>query len=274
MIERYLESLTKVRNLSQNSVRAYRQDLTDFARWASVRGLRWSNVTKEDAASWEMAMHDKGEKPATICRRVSALRSFYRWMVGQGWLQNNPIQYVQSPKKGETLPRVIDLEAISRFLANPSRTRSGAMMQAMVALMTATGIRLQEALDLRREDFDRKERSIRIKGKGNKERKVYYSQTTAIYLSAYAGKRKGYIFEVRDQREVRRMMSETLGAYSGRVHPHMLRHTFATAMLNNGCDIKSLSQILGHESVKTTERYARVAQANLAEAMRSKSPLN
>lgn len=252
MKKEFLEYLRTNKGYSENTTKAYDKDITAFANWATqnLDTPRWSTIKQEDIENYVSSMHRNGYAAETVIRRVSSLRTFYKWLQYQQKLEVNPARYVSTPKRQETLPETVTTENIKQALRNPKLTLT---TKVMIAMMSETGIRVQEMLDLNGEDVDKTNRTLRIHGKGNRERLVYYGQQTANLLTLWMPQEvKGKLFWV-DQRDVRSQLYEAM-----RTHPHALRHTFATAMVNNGASLQAIQQQLGHKSVKTTERYARM----------------
>lgn len=264
MITQFLNYISSVKGYSDNTVVAYGKDLRAFARYALDIDpkMSWSKVTKGFVQAYVIQLHDDGKENTTITRKIASIRSFYDYLKTQGHLQENPARFVQCPKRANKLPNLIETEAI-RDVLNDSQT--SLKTRCMIALMAETGIRLQEMLDLETKDFMASNRSIRINGKGSKQRTVYYGEWSKYYLNKYVGRRQGRLFDD-DQRSVRYEVYESLRKHTeGRqLSPHAIRHTFATTMLQNGADIKSIQALLGHESVKTTEIYAQVAGRQVA----------
>lgn len=264
MITEFLNYLSAIKGYSDNTVVAYGKDLRDFVAYVREvdEKVTWRSVTQGLIQSYVVSLHDRNLENTTIKRRVAAIRSLYDYFKTQGYIQSNPARYVQTPKKVKKLPNVISQGAIKEALtsnATPLKTK------CMIALMAETGIRLQEMLDLETKDFQAASHSIRILGKGGKERTVYYGEWSRNLLNQYVGHRRGRLFDD-EQREVRHDVYECLRKYTQarQLSPHALRHTFATVMLQNGADIKSIQSLLGHESVKTTEIYAQVAGPQVA----------
>lgn len=264
MITEFQNYISSVKGYSDNTVVAYGKDLRDFAGY--VREIddkvTWRMVTQGLIQSYVVSLHERGLENTTIKRRVAAIRSLYDYFKTQGYMTVNPARFVQTPKRIKKLPNTISQGAIKDALtasSTPLKTK------CMIALMVETGIRLQEMLDLETKDFMASTRSIRILGKGGKERTVYYGEWSRNLLNQYVGRRKGRLFDD-EQREVRREVYECLSKFTQarQLSPHAIRHTFATTMLQNGADIKSIQALLGHESVKTTEIYAQVAGPQVA----------
>lgn len=259
MIQYFQYYIAHTKGYSDNTVIAYGKDLHAFAAWAKSMNpsATWSTVTQTMIQDYVMFLHGEGKENSTICRKVSAIRSLYNYFRVLGLVKSNPAQFVSSPKKAKLVPHTVEVEAIKKAIGS---THVSLKTKTMLALMMETGIRLQEMLDLQTSDFIKKDREIIIRGKGAKERKVYYGEVSARLLNAYQGTKQGRLFND-EQREVRHAIYEALRPYSQakQVSPHAIRHTFATTMLNNGAQLTTLQAILGHESVKTTENYAKVA---------------
>lgn len=257
MIETFLSHLSTIKGYSDNTVRAYELDLRSFAKYAKNVDSRmtWGKVTKGFIESWIYTMHDEDYNNATICRRISSLRSYYKWAISQGLTNENPARYISSPKIGDRLPNTIDTQAIKNALY-----KSGAELATKAIIGTAfeTGLRLQEILDLRWEQVNTANNTIRVTGKGNKQRIVLMGIATAMLLDRLHMQNGSKLFGGLEQREARAKVYAALKPYSNdtQLSPHAIRHTFATEMLNNGASIKAISELLGHESVKTTEIYA------------------
>lgn len=273
MITQFLTFLQKNKNYSANTLRAYEKDLRGCAAWMreNLPGARWSTIAHNDIDAWVAALVDDGLAPASVSRHVSSLRSFYNYLLGRGLVTSNPARFTSSPKVPRRLPYLVELSAINNALGSNSVSLT---TKVQIALFAETGIRLQECLDLTTADIDRTARSLRIAGKGAKQRTVFYGNTTDrlfdLFIPAdYVGR----LF-VQTQREVRFYIYNALRPYSkaSQLSPHALRHTYACEMLNNGADIKVLSTLLGHESVQTTEIYAQVCDLRRAATYQSCAP--
>lgn len=253
MITTFCNYLTYNRGLSENTVKAYREGLRDFATWANDNhpGTRWSTVTKNQIDEYVTSLVNEDYKPASIKQHICALRTFYKTCMAMGQMSDNPARYVSTPKIGDALPKVIDKEDIKATLDDPT---VDAQAKAAIAIIYETGLRLQELLDLRANDIHRDTQSITVHGKGKKERTVYYSDLTKNYGRAWRG-------EQHTQRGVRHLVYAALRKHSNapQLSPHALRHTYASQLLNNGMPITAISKLLGHEHLETTEIYAKLA---------------
>ena len=253
MIQNFTNYLAINRGLSQNTVKAYGEALRDFASFVNDRhaGTSWRGVTKQMIDEYVVLMVGEEFAPATIKQHISALRTFFKTCMAMGGDIQNPARFVSTPKLSEQLPKTIETEAIRKALESEA---TPAQAKAAIAIIYETGIRLQELLDLRPQDVDGATQSIRIHGKGNKERTVYYGELTKKYGRCWHGQQH-------TQRGVRHLVYEALRPYSkaDQLSPHALRHTFASQLLNNGMSITAISKLLGHEHLETTEIYAKLS---------------
>lgn len=259
MITTFQNYLLHNRGLSTATVESYGQNLHTFARWINIHytGTRWSTITKAMIDDYVEYLVVNKYKPASIKQAISTLRTFYKTALAMGAQIDNPARYVSTPKLGEHLPKTIEKEAIKKALESPYTNKTA---KAVIAIVFETGIRLQELLDLRPGDVNRESRSITIKGKGNKERVVYYGELTHQYGAA--------IFQRSwNQREIRRLVFDALKPYStaGQLSPHAIRHTYASMLIDNGMSIDGIRKLLGHEHTATTEIYAQMSNQKARE---------
>lgn len=257
MIQEYINYLQHNKGYSVQTCTEYRKDLEKFVKWlrGSTQIERWGMVTKDVIDSWVRDMSVNDMAPCTIKRRVSALRGLYQYAWVKGLCTDNPAKYVSTPKKGHRLPKTADVDKLWQAIRNVG---TDGETKLALAIMAETGVRLGELLYMRVNDVNLGERSIVVRGKGNKERKVYYGDMTAELIGRCVVIGGGLLISS-SARELRYKVHAATGA-----SPHNIRHTWATVMLNNGCPLDSISKLMGHASVKTTEIYAEVATATLA----------
>lgn len=259
MIKTFANYLTKNRGLSQNTVDGYVKALHSFVVYikTSHPNVRWSGVTKQMIDEYVLEMIDSDYKPASIKQHVSALRTFYKTLMAMGYEINNPARYVSTPRLGDKMPKVIETEAITRALNDPCNNETA---KAVIAIIFETGIRLQELLDMKPCDVNPKTQSIKIHGKGNKERTVYYGELTKKYGCKFHGSEH-------NQREIRRLVYDALKPHSKapQLSPHAIRHTYASQLINNGMSMEAISKLLGHEHLETTEIYAKMSNSTARE---------
>lgn len=255
MIQTFCNYLTYNRGLSRNTISSYAESLHSFARFINMNyhGTRWSCVTKHMIDEYVTTLCEMRYKQTTIKLHISALRTFYKTCMAMGTLDVNPARYVSTPRLGERLPKVIETQAIKRALEDPTTTPTA---RAVIAIVFETGMRMCELQKLQREDIDSVNRCIRVHGKGNKERIVYYGELTCQHGRYW---RAG----VYSDREVRRQVFNALKPHSKapQLSPHAIRHTFASQLINNGMTMEAIRKLLGHEHLATTEIYAQMSNA-------------
>lgn len=258
MIKEYLTYIETVRGLSANTIEGYRKDLREFVRYAADRGLRWSTLQERDVDGWLSEQAQAGISPRTRNRRLSALRGLLNWAHHKGMLTQNAARFCQQAKKPDSLPKPTDLSAIDRYLGERQPGTAANIAALQIALMVESGLRISEAIMLTMEDIDTTRKSIRVRGKGNKDRYTFYGARVERELMPLMGG-KGRLFPAWSTQFYRSNIEDQLRPFTGAITPHQLRHTFATSQLNAGMPISTLSMMLGHKSVETTQVYTRVA---------------
>lgn len=264
IIVEYQKYLVLNRGLAESTAMEYVKDLREIQKWmvSQAKIERWSDVTKENIDDYVADMSQQGQKPATISRRVSTLRGFYQFAWIKGLTKENPAKYVSTPKVGETMPKTLKPAEIKAAISD---TRIDATTRVMITILAETGIRISELRAIRWWDVNQQERTITIHGKGNKERRVYYGNGTAEIFQHVNVPGSTQLFTM-DDRDARSRIYWALRNHTNaeRCSSHVLRHTYATEMLNAGANIKAISQLMGHASVTTTERYAKAAGVMVA----------
>lgn len=260
MITTFINYQSQVRGLSPRTCEEYQKNLGYFVSWARPRGYRWSTIWKGAIDAYTAEMKANGLEASTIKVRISTLRTFYDWLVHEGKLEVNPVKYAQTPKMRETLPTEADPQLVDAWLAKPATTSDEKLTHMVASIIIETGLRISEVLNLKRSDFQKC--GILVRGKGGRERIVFYGQRTIDSLRAYAPAGNA-IFPDVTQEQARWAMYRTLGREVKNVHPHQLRHTFAMESLNNGMALNEVGQLLGHKYLTTTQIYARAATGTL-----------
>lgn len=266
MITSFSLYLLNNRGLSQATVDSYCDALRCFAQFINntFSGLRWTTVQKNHIDQYVVWMVAKGYSAASVKQHISALRTFFKTCMALGKMSENPARYVSTPKLSLQLPKIIEVSAIKAALQSATVS---AQAKAAIAIIFETGVRLQELLDMRPGDINSAEGSITVRGKGRKERTVYYGELCRKYGRCWHGAEH-------NQREVRRMVFNALRPYSKaeQLSPHALRHTFASQLLNNGMSIEAISHLLGHEHVETTEIYAQLSNKTVSNMYQQFAP--
>lgn len=277
-IENFLEYLDVIKKHSEHTIINYQNDLIDFLEFNDNKIL---NIDKDIVNKYMQYLYDKNVSRSTISRRLSSLRSFYNYMYNNGYVDKNYFAMIKNPKKEKNLPKFVkDIDIDKMFMIPNTRNPLGQRNLLIIRMLYATGVRVSELINISIKDIDIKERTIRILGKGSKERIVVFGNNTKEILELYLnnGRYKlsngnnDYLFLNKDgnkisDRYVRKIIDDIIFKASITMHvsPHMLRHTFATDMLNNGADLVSVKDLLGHESLNTTSIYTHVSDDKIRE---------
>lgn len=264
MIQEFLNYAQSNKGLAARTVSEYKKDLAVFVGWAKPQALRWSTISKQHIEAYVAAEARRGMQPETIKKRITAVRQLYQYAIHQGLTSENPAKYVETPKRRASLPQTATLSEIDCWLNQQPKNGEERAAQAIAALIVETGLRLSEVTNLRRADFTGEHR-IRVRGKGGKERIVIYGERTKRHFLTWVQRTHQMPCDL-GERFIRRIIWQYGGRYVEGLHPHMLRHTFATEMLNHGVDLKTLAVLMGHESTNTTEIYTHLSTATLERA--------
>ena len=276
-IVKYLEYLDKELNFSKNTIDSYRKDLADFFCFVNRQGIDYLSINRYDVRAYLKYLDELKLKNSTIARRISAIRSFYNYLLSMGIISNNIFNSIRNPKLEKRLPNYLSYEELGDILDSIDISApTGIRNRLLIEMFYATGCRVSELINIKMSDINFTNKSIRIMGKGSKERIVYYGDYAQIYLNMYLetefNKDSKYLFlndkkdamSVQDVEVIIRYIVKDL-ALKTHVTPHTLRHTFATHLLNNGADIKSVQELLGHASLNTTGIYTHVSNERLKE---------
>jgi integrase/recombinase XerD len=259
--------------LAPRTVEAYRRDLAAFAAWL---GASPAHATPLELAAYVAQLRADGLAPTTIARRVAALRSFYRHQVLLGARPDNPAAELDLPRRRRALPRTLSPGEAERLIEAAAGTTPRLLRdRALVELLYGAGLRVSEAVGLERASVDLEKRLVRCIGKGSKERVVPIGREAAEAIRRYLARGRPYL-DKRHRPElflnakgggltragaflILRRLAATAGLEPGRVHPHLLRHSFATHLLEGGADLRSVQEMLGHADLATTELYTHVS---------------
>ena len=273
MIDKFLDYLKFERNRSELTVKNYRDDLRSFEKF--FRDLKnpvsWESLDSDVVRNWMERMMDEGNNAASINRRLSALRSFYRFALSRKLVDKDPVHGITGPKKGKPLPQFLKEKEMDRLLERECWTRSFEDVRDRAIIMTfyETGIRLSELTGLDDKMVDFAEYQLKVTGKRNKQRIIPFGEELCTTLRDYTecrDRKVGRLSEAlfvtdEGQRMSASLVRERVKRSLSKVctlkkrSPHVLRHTFATAMLNHKAGIESVKKLLGHESLSTTEIY-------------------
>jgi integrase/recombinase XerD len=277
-LERYLEVLAVERGLAANTVEAYRRDLEGLARALGRRDRELVEATAQDLASYLRQLRRRGLSPRTQARALVALRRFYAFLVQEGERDDNPAVHLQAPRRFRTLPRVLGEEEVASLLAAPDvATPIGARDRAMIELLYASGLRVAELVSLALPQLHLDGGFLIAYGKGAKERIVPVGDRAQAWVGRYlrevrpqlARGRHEAVFVARHGRGMTRQgFWKLLRAYGRQVgiesvSPHMLRHSFATHLLEHGADLRAVQLMLGHADISTTQIYTHIHEHRL-----------
>jgi len=290
IFNKYISYLEVERNVSPYTVRNYTTDLSDFFQFLKGKGIGLlEEIDRHVLRDYLSYLVGRGIVKASIARKLSAIRSFYRYLVREGILKTNPVEKVSSPKLDKRLPSFLTLDEVERLLNAPDlATPQGQRDRALLELLYASGLRVSELvnLDLNQINLDTSE--IRVWGKGSKERMALMGKPATEALRNYlsqgrpkllGGKKTNAIFLNRyGQRLPERRVQRILVDYAAkagiekRVHPHILRHTFATHLLDGGADLRVVQELLGHARLSSTQIYTHVTKSQARKVYLSAHP--
>ena len=277
-IERFLDFLSLERGLARNSLAAYRRDLLEHADYLLQECVKSEpdTVDESDLIRYVTMLHHRKAATATICRKLTCVKQFYRYLVSERLLRVDPGANVQIPQMVKTLPSTLTLDEVERLLSavDISELR-GLRDRAMLELLYASGLRVSELVNLQRSDVNLTYQYVRCIGKGNKERIVPLGRTAAEWLQRYYHARDDdalCCFPGRGKQPISRMAFwstiQRLATRAGiqkAISPHTLRHSFATHLLERGADLRAIQEMLGHSSITTTQVYTHVSSDHLRE---------
>lgn len=272
VINDFISYISK-KNYSINTYTSYINDLYYFYIFIK-KDLK--KVTFEDVKDYLEHLNLKKEKPSSIRRKISSLKSFYKFLYKNNYMDKKdyPLTKVAYPKMEKKLPKFIYYNDLLEIINESTKDKDGVRDRLIIEMLYATGVRVSELINIKINDIDFNNRRIIVLGKGNKERIVYYGEyaeeVLKEYMKTHERKNHNYLFvnskggQLTD-RGVRYIIDNIMSKLSVKTHvtPHVLRHTFATDMLNNGCDIKVVQELLGHSSLKATEIYTHVTNEHL-----------
>ena len=280
LIETFLDSLWLEKNLSQNTLESYKNDLNKFRNFLEKNN---KSVLKADhflILSFLSFLLDKGFSSKTVSRNISSLKSFFKYLISVEHIKINPMLNIDAPKSGLFLPTTLTVEETQQILDAPNELRPIEMRdKAMLYTLYATGMRISELISLNMHNVDLTRGSVQVIGKGGKERLIPLTNDAIAMIKKYLSNARDKLSKGKDHNNIfvsthgkqisRHSFWHRNKAYLKKVdvkkevHPHTLRHAFATHMLNNGADLRSVQLLLGHSDLATTQIYTHVAQAEV-----------
>lgn len=277
-IDRFLDAIWMERGLGENTLAAYRNDLSRFARWQAGRGGSLLATSPGDLHTY---LASQGMQSArSTARRLSSLRRFFQYLSREAYIRHDPTLNIESPRLGRSLPRSLTEEEVERLLDAPDpSSRTGLRDRAMLEVLYATGLRVTELVSLRLDQLNVRQGVLRVVGKGNKERLVPLGEVALDWLEKYMREARADFFKGQPDATLfpsnrgcmmtRQTFWHAIKRYAVKaginkaLSPHVLRHAFATHLLNHGADLRVVQMLLGHSDISTTQIYTHVARERL-----------
>lgn len=292
-LSNFLNFIIKQKNYSENTSKNYEIDILEFFKYVEKEGFNYLDVDYDFIKGYLMELYNRKLSRNSVARKLSSLRSFYKYLFNNELIKTNPFKYVKTPKKEKKLPRYLGVEELEVIFNTPDVSTSlGQRDRLILEVLYATGIRVSELVNIKIEDIDFYKMEIRILGKGNKERIDPFGEycLDAINLFINGGRKEilqkhhtncSYLI-INERgckittRGVEKIIDNVIKKASLKKHvsPHMLRHSFATHLLNEGCDILTVQELLGHESLESTQVYTHVSNERLRSVYLKCHPLN
>ena len=285
----FLKFLSKEKNFSLHTIKAYQYDIQKFIEFLTEKSVRVQQATKSDIRDFLSNQYDLGLTKKTVARRLASIKSFYKYLINTEFIDKNPSLFLQSPKLSKELPNFIDEKIIDELMNQPDiDTVKGLRDRAIMELFYSTGMRLSELINLDIGSINTKDHLIKVVGKGNKDRLIPFGKRAKFCIENYLKKRalalessfKGTPLFVnsKNQRVPKRTIQRRVSNYiklvakGKRLGPHILRHSFATHLMNKGADIRAVGDLLGHSNLSSTQIYTHVKPERMREIYKQSHP--
>ena len=279
VVFKFLDFLKYERNYSSNTITGYKNHLELFCNF-----LRDKDIKKFDSVDYGLIrnyinyLYELGYSGKSLCNHISSIRSFFKYLINENIISNNPMILVENPKLEKKLPKYLYYDDMERLLSMPDTNTDVGLRDALILeLLYVTGIRVSELINIKLSSIDFSNKKIKITGKGNKQRIVMYGNKCSELIDKYLKIRCNFLHDDNDylllgvkgkkinDRVIRQIISSLAlkASINLKISPHTLRHTFATHMLNDGADLRSVQELLGHENLATTTIYTHVSNERL-----------
>ena len=280
IIENYCDTIWVEKGLSKNTISAYSSDLNQLLLWQQKDNKDLIDCDASDLNSYLADKIQRGDSTSSVTRSLSSIKGFYRWLAQNNYVPLNPSELLESPKQRRALPINLSESDVEKILDAPDlSSNNGLRDKAILELLYATGLRISELVNLKVEQIDLTRGYMKVMGKGSKERIVPVGDSALSWITAYLNKSRlsfvtnsdnAYLFLSNRGKQIsRKLCWSFIKSYSKKVlitksvSPHVLRHAFATHLLNHGADLRSVQILLGHSSLSTTQIYTHVAKERL-----------
>jgi integrase/recombinase XerD len=299
LVELFLDMLASERGGAKNTLAAYARDLEDLSSFLAGKRRTVATATTTDLRGYLGDLAERDFKPASVARRLSAIRQLYRFLYAENHRRDDPAAILEGPKRGRPLPKVLGVGEVDRLIAaartaaaegEPRERLRGQRLYCLLELLYATGLRISELVSLPASAARRNERMLIVRGKGGKERVVPLNEAARTAMRDYAGMlaemkeqppskwlfpsfgETGHLTRQHVARELK-SLAATAGLRAAQVSPHVLRHAFASHLLHNGADLRVVQTLLGHADISTTQIYTHVLDDRLKSLVRDLHPL-
>ncbi len=289
----FLDFIIKQKNYSKNTSKNYEIDIKEFFKYVEKEGFNYLEVDYDFIKGYLMELYDKKLSRNSVARKLSSLRSFYKYLFNNDLIKTNPFKYVSTPKKEKKLPKYLGVEELEIIFDTPDTNLPlGQRDKLILEVLYATGIRVSELVNIKLSDIDFLRKEVRILGKGNKQRIDPFGEYCLNSMEKFIKDGRKKILEKHHTnsdylilnekgskittRGVEKIIDNIIKKASLKKHvsPHMIRHSFATHLLNEGCDILTVQELLGHESLESTQIYTHVSNERLRSVYLKCHPLN
>lgn len=285
LLREFITFIQVEKGLARLTLESYTRDLARLHSWAAKNGKSVSELTRTDLRKWIASLSRDGLAPTSVARAVSTARGFYKFLMLDGHIKHHPAEDLDTPQRFNYLPKFLTEDEINRLLSAPDvSTEEGIRDRTILEVMYATGLRVSEMVGLKQTDVDLLGGLLVCHGKGSKERRVPLGKSAIHWLQQYASVKAGYgkpstpfVFLHRGKPFTRhqawamiKSRAEEVGIMN--VSPHMLRHSFATHLLQHGADSRSVQALLGHSDISTTQIYTHITDAHLRSAYNRHHP--
>lgn len=289
MLDSYLDYLLYQKSYSKYTVSSYKTDIIEFLNYCKKECIDYEKIEYSDTRLYLMYLKDaRGDNNSSINRKLSSLRGFYKYLVNKNVIENNVFALLNGQKKSKKLPRYFEYNELEELFKVPVTSKATGQRDLLILeMLYATGVRVGELVNIKLKDINKSDRKILIFGKGSKERNVEYGEYCEDILNKYIKegrpsllkKENEYLFlnhlgDKLTERGVRYILNDLIKktTITKNISPHMLRHSFATHLLNEGCDLLSVQKLLGHESISATQVYTHVTTDRLKEVYYNSFP--
>ncbi len=286
LLEQFVAYLSTEKGLSANTVASYSLDLRSFGAFLSEVGLEFKSFTRDDIVNYIGRLKDSGHSSASICRFISSIKGLCRYMVIEKMIDDNPSETLRTPRQWERLPKALSVEDTKRLLETEIKSSLFVRDAAILELLYASGLRVSEVLTIKINDVNFEGGFLRVMGKGSKERVVPMNHRASERIKKYMrelrpgllnGRPSPYLFITgRGKPMTRQRFWQALKNFGGsadlKLTPHMLRHSFATHLLDGGADLRSVQKMLGHSDITTTQIYTKVSSDRIKKVYQEHHP--